>query len=127
MMPLESAATKKRGFFELTRYQGPDRGSRIARGAIIIYGTVLLTSGFVACSCPGFFVIMAVCAVVAMFHGTRFQRILSGGLLLLAVVGFGIQLQQEMEQKQRLSERVRNLRENNRQHPRAQPSGVPIP
>ncbi len=43
------------------------------------------------CSCPGFFAVMAVLACIAIAFGSRLQRYLSVGLLLVAIVGFVFQ------------------------------------
>jgi purine-cytosine permease-like protein len=95
--------------FRLTSDSRPFAGRRIARGAIIIYFVTFIAGGFAACSCPGFFVIMAICAVISMLYGTRFQRILSALLLVAAIAGFGIELREVLNEKQRFREKVRRV------------------
>lgn len=63
------------------------------------------------CSCPGFFEVMAVCAVVSLIWGSHFQRLLSAGLLLLAIVGFVFQYRAEQQTIER-ARRVQQLHEH---------------
>jgi hypothetical protein len=88
---------------------------RLAQGAIIIYFLVFLAAGFAACtSCPGFYLVMAGCGILALINGTRFQRIFSSVLLIFAIVGFSIELRHELRLKQGLRERARQIKESNR-------------
>jgi hypothetical protein len=95
--------------FRLTSDIRPFAGSRIARGAIIIYFVTFIAGGFAACSCPGFFAIMAICAVIGMIYGTRFQRISSALLLVGAIAGFGMELREVLNEKQRFREKARRV------------------
>lgn len=84
---------------------------RIARAAIVIYFVTFLASCLVMCSCPGFFWVMAICAVVALICGSRLQRLLSVGLFFAAIGGFICELRAE----QRVAEQVRQIKERVRQ------------
>jgi hypothetical protein len=77
-------------------------GRRIARWAFILYGVFFLLGGFAACNCPGFYVCMAVCAVLALVAGSRIQRIVSVALLLVAILGFVVEWREEQEMSRRL-------------------------
>ena len=88
MSPDEPDANPKLRSFQLTPERELSTRHRIARAATIIYFVTFLASAVVMCSCPSFFAVMAVCAVVALICGSPFQRLLSGGLLLIAIVGF---------------------------------------
>ena len=98
--------------FNLTSERELTIGYRVARVAIIIYFVTLLASAVVMCSCPGFFAVMAVYAVVALISGSRFQRLTSLGLLLLAVIGTVI----EYRADQQFIERARRVQQLHDQH-----------
>ena len=84
---------------------------RVADAAIILSLVALLAGATVMCSCPGFFVVMAVCAVVALVCGSRLQRLFSAALLLAAVAGFI----HEFRAEQRMAEQVRRIQERAKQ------------
>ena len=90
-------------------------GYRVARGAIIIYFVTFLASTVVMCSCPGFFAVMAACAVVALIAGSRFQRLTSVGLLLLAVIGIVIEYRADQQFIKR-ARRVQQLHDQRTQN-----------
>ena len=92
--------------FELTPERELSTRHRIARAAIVLYFVTLLASALVLCSCPGFFAVMAACAVVAIVCGSRLQRLFAIGLLLLAVAGFIFQYRAE---KQSIEQARHNL------------------
>ncbi|MDR3406079.1 MAG: hypothetical protein P4L99_26570 [Chthoniobacter sp.] len=100
----------------LTAERTLSRRHRIARIAIIIYFVAFLAAGFAMCSCPGFFAVMAICALVSFIYGSRWQRFLSVGLLPIAIVGFYLQLQEEF----RIAERAHRTRELQQKHLREQ-------
>ena len=79
---------------------------RVAPGGLIISFITFIASGFLMCSCPGFFVVMGFCAVTAMIMGSRLQRIFSAILILIAIGGFIVQMKDE----RRMLENVRRLR-----------------
>jgi hypothetical protein len=93
--------------FELTPERQLPTRHRVARAFIVLALLTLLVSALVMCSCPGFFAIMAACLVVSLICGSRLQRLLSVGLLLVAVAGFVIQFRAE----QRSAEHLRHIRE----------------
>ena len=101
MTPDEQAESEHRSFM-LTAERALSLRHSIARIAIIIYFVIFVAAGFVMCSCPGFFAVMAVCAVISFIYGSRWQRIFSIGLLPLAIAGFFMQLQQEFRQSERI-------------------------
>jgi 4-hydroxybenzoate polyprenyltransferase len=111
MSPDEPNAKPKHHSFQLTPERELPMRYRVARAAIIIYFVTFLASGFVMCACPSFFVVMAACAVVSIIYGSRFQRLLSAGLLVVAIAGFVVQLRAE----QRMAERVRHIQETLKQ------------
>jgi hypothetical protein len=115
MSPDEPNVTPKHRSLELTPERDLAARHRVARSAIIIYFVTLLASSVVACDCPSFFVVMAVCAIVAIVCGSRFQRILSAVLLPVALAGIIIGFRQELHHKQRMMERVRHLKELDQQ------------
>ncbi len=101
--------------FRLTLGRALSVRERIARDAIIIYFFILLAACFMLCSCPGLYALMTVPATVAIILGSRFQRIVSVCLLIAAIGGFFIQLEQEQQQKQRMNERIRHIKELKKQ------------
>ena len=107
MPPDVPDAKPKHRSFQLTPERSITMRHRVARAAIIIYFVTFLAAGFVMCSCPGFFAVMALCAVVALIYGSRLQRIISAVLLPLAIAGFVSQIRQE----QALRERIRHTQE----------------
>lgn len=106
--------------FQLTPERELSMRHRVARGAIIIYFVILLVSGFIMCSCPSFFAAMALCAVVAVIYGSRFQRILSVGMLVIAVTVGVIQFRQDRQRTQRTLEHLRQINELNKQRNQGQ-------
>ena len=111
MSPDEPDANPKHSSFELTPERQLPTRHRVARAFMVIALLTLLASALVMCSCPEFFVFMAACTVVSIICGSRLQRLLSVGLLLVAVAGFIIQLRAE----QRMAERVRAIQERAKQ------------
>jgi hypothetical protein len=120
MSPDDPHPKPKHRSFSFTPERDLTTRHRIARSAIIIYFVTFLLTGVVWCYCPGFFVIMAVCAIVAIFYGTRFQRFLSTGLLLVALAGFVVQLRLELQQKEHRIERARHVKQLNEQRNQGQ-------
>ena len=107
MPPDEQDANPKNSSFELTPERQLPTRHRVARAFIVLALLTLLASGLVMCSCPEFFAFMAACTVVSIICGSRFQRLLSVGLLLVTVAGFIVQFRAE----QRMAERVRATQE----------------
>jgi cell division protein FtsW (lipid II flippase) len=87
------------------------RSPSTARVAITICLVIFVAAGFVACNCPGFFVVMAICSVVAFWAGTRTQRVIAAILFVLAITGAIFQFRAEFQDKQRLQERIRRVNE----------------
>lgn len=116
MSPDESDAKPKHRSFELNPERQLSTRHRIARSFIVLALLTLLASALVMCSCPEFFAFMAACSVVSLICGSRLQRLLAGGLLLLAVVGFFVQLHQE----QVMRKRVRAIEERMKQQNQTQ-------
>lgn len=77
--------------------------------------------GISTCSCPGFFVIMAVCGVTAIVCGSRLQRLSSIALLIVSIVGFVIEYRAEQLQRERLPQILEAIRQ------RARDSAVETP
>jgi hypothetical protein len=96
-----------RRFFQIDVARSPST----ARVAITICVVIFIAAGFVACNCPGFFVVMTICSVVAFWAGTRTQRVIAGILFALAITGAIFQFRAEFREKQRLQERVRRVNE----------------
>ena len=84
-----------------------DVGYRVARGALALYVVTFLLGLLVMCACPGVYVLMAVCAVVAFASGSRRHRFLSAGLFILAIAG----VIHEVRAEQRMHERLRGIQE----------------
>lgn len=105
-IPDEQAESEHHTFM-LTAERALSRRHRIARVGIIIYFVTFLASVLAMCSCPGFFAVMGGCSLISFVYGSRMQRILSLALLPVAIIGFFIQLDQEL----RLEERVQRTRE----------------
>ena len=108
MSPDEPDAKPEHHSFQLTPERELPMRHRVARAAFIIYCVTFLAAGFVLRTCPGFFgpgffVIMALCAVVALICGSCLQRIISAVLLPLAIVSFA--------QEKALRERIRYKQE----------------
>lgn len=76
------------------------RSPSTARVAIAICVVIFIAAGFVACNCPGFFVVMGICSVVAFWAGTRTQRVIAGILFVLALTGAIFQFRGESLEKQ---------------------------
>ena len=119
MSPDEPDAKHEQRSFQLTSERELSTGYRVARAAIIIYFVTFLASTVVMCSCPGFFAVMAVCAVVALACGSRVQRLLSVGLLLLAVIGFVFQYRDD----QQFIERARRIKQLHEQRTQSNETG----
>ena len=107
MPPDEPDAKPKHSSFELTPERQLPTRHRVARAFIVLALLTLLASALVMCSCPEFFAFMAACLVVSLICGSRLQRLLSVGLMLIAVAGFIIQIRAE----QRLAERIRHTQQ----------------
>ena len=82
--------------------EAPAKGRQVARSAFVVYGVLSLLAAFAACTCPGFFACMGICAVVALVAGSRIQRIVSVALLLAAIFGFVVQFRAEQRQALRI-------------------------
>ena len=115
MPPDEPDTDSKHRSFQLTPERELPMRHRVARAAVIIYFATFLASAVVMCSCPGFFAVMAVCAVVALICGSPFQRLLSVGLLLIAIVGFIYQRRDERRVIERAN-RIRQIQEQRAQN-----------
>ena len=96
-----------RRFFQLD----VDRSPSTARVAITICVVIFVAAGFVACNCPGFFVVMGIFSVVAFWAGTRTQRVIAGILFVLGITGAIFQFRAEFQDKQRLQDRIRPVNE----------------
>ena len=115
MSPDEPDANLKYRSFELTPERQLSTRYRVAGTFIVLALLTLLASALVMCSCPEFFAFMAVCCVVSLICGSRLQRLLAGGLLLLAVVGFFVQLRQEQVMREHvhaIQERMKQQNQN---------------
>ena len=115
MSPDEPDANLKYRSFELTPERQLSTRHRVARAFIVLAILNLLASALVMCSCPEFFAFMAACSVVSLICGSRLQRLLAGGLLLLAVVGFFVQLRQEQVMREHvhaIQERMKQQNQN---------------
>ena len=70
------------------RWVPTTRKHGVACAAIVIYSMTFLASSLLLCFCPSFFAVMAGCTCVAIICGSRFQPLLSVGLLLMAIICF---------------------------------------
>ena len=110
MSPNDPEAAPKHRSFELTSERQLSTRQRIARAAIVIYFVTFLASALVMCVCPEFFAAMAACTVVSIVCGSRLQRLLSVGLLVVAIVGFVFQYRAEQQTIER-GRRMQQLHE----------------
>ena len=116
MPPEDSNAESKHRAFRLTSGDKLSTKERIARACIILALFTLLASTVVACTCPEFFAVMAAFSTVALICGGRLQRVLSAGLLLIAIACFIIQFRAEWSNL----DRARRTQEMSRQRTQSQ-------
>jgi hypothetical protein len=91
-----------------------------ARVALVVAVIVFLAGGFVACHCPGVFVVMGICSAVALAKGSRRQKVIAIILLCMAIVGFVIEFRAVSEEKERLQERIHRIKESQIARPQAE-------
>lgn len=85
--------------------------SSAARISIVVAVVVFLAGGFVACHCPGIFVVMGICSLVALATGSRRQRLIALMLLGVATIGFLIEFRAESEERSRLRNRIHRIKD----------------
>jgi len=89
------------------------RSSSTARVAITLAIIIFVLGGFVACHCPGIFVVVALCAIVAFWAGSRRQRIVAAILLVISIAVAIAEFRAESEQEQRRRDRARRASQAN--------------
>lgn len=85
------------------------RSSSTARVAITLAFVIFILGGFVACHCPEIFIVVAICALVALWAGSRRQRIVAAILLVISIAVAIAEFRAESEQEQRRRDRTRRI------------------